>query len=143
MICEKSGRHVNLGLPRLVRVRCFSTLVVTLWGYQSKRSPLHTLTPSHIISHCFLVFFLEPKREREKRDFLCLESVASPSLSSRGRTRFDPFQGHTGAPAEPREPGGEAQDRSRARGPRAPTPAEGYVVSFVSFYKRGFDVPSH
>jgi hypothetical protein len=27
--------------------------------------------------------------------------------------------------------------------PASPTPVEGYVVTFVAFYERGIDVPSH
>jgi hypothetical protein len=55
---------------------------------------------------------------------LGLESVASPSLSSHGRTRLDPLQGNVGSPVEPREPrvhdGGGALDLLHAREPRVP-----------------------
>jgi hypothetical protein len=120
-MCEEAGRRVNVGLLRFVRAHYFASSVLTPQGYKSEQRPLHTLTPSHIISRCLLVFFLVPeerererKKEREKeRDFGALESVASPSPSMHGRTRLDPFQGHTGAPAEP-------CDLPHARGPCVP-----------------------
>jgi hypothetical protein len=53
-----------------------------------------------------------------------LESVASPSLSNHDETRLDSFQGHTGSPAKPHEPGvydsDEARDLLCARGPHIP-----------------------
>jgi hypothetical protein len=36
-----------------------------------------------------------------------------------------------------------AQGLPRARGPYASTPVEGYVVSLVAFYERGFGTPQH
>jgi hypothetical protein len=88
-------------------------------------------------SHCLLIFFLAPEkreRERNERDFWGLESGASPSLLRHGGTEL----------CEPR-----AHDCCGAHGPPmlqdpvSPTLAEGYVVSFMAFYERGFSMPSH
>jgi hypothetical protein len=68
-MCEEAGRRVNVGLLRFVRAHYFASSVLTPQGYKSEQRPLHTLTPSHIISRCLLVFFLVPEereREREK-----------------------------------------------------------------------------
>jgi hypothetical protein len=71
MMCEESGKHVNVGLLcrllRLVRIHCFTISVVTPRGYKGKRSPLRTHMFSHIINCYLLVFFLAlEEREREK-----------------------------------------------------------------------------
>jgi hypothetical protein len=66
-MCEEVGRRVNVGLLRFVRAHYFASSVLTSQGYKSEQRPMHTLTPSRIISHCLLVFFLVPEeREREK-----------------------------------------------------------------------------
>jgi hypothetical protein len=54
----------------------------------------------------------ERGREIQREDFWGLASVASPSLSSHGGTRLDPFLGHVDAPVEPHEHG--VHDGSRA-----------------------------
>jgi hypothetical protein len=111
MMCEESGRHVNMGLLCLARARCFASSVVTPRGYKSEQLPSCAPTSSHTISHCLLASFHAPKeREGEgegdtKGRFLGLASVASPSLSSHGGTRLDPFLGHVDAPVEPHEHG--------------------------------------
>jgi hypothetical protein len=120
-------------LLRLVRAYRF-TSVVTPWGYKSRRSPLCTPTSSRIIHHSLLTSFPMPeKKEREKEEnekkerkgnYRDLGSVASPSFSSHGRTRLDPFQGYTVSPAKPHEARVHECDRacglSRARGPHVP-----------------------
>jgi hypothetical protein len=129
---------------------------VTSWGYKSERLPLRTPIFSRIIRHSLLISFStvemkdrekEGKEERKRGDSWDLESVASPSLSSHGRTRLDPFQGHAGSPAKPSElevfDGGRGCGLPCAEGPCIPTPIEGYVVALVAFYKWGLGVPSH
>jgi hypothetical protein len=56
-----------MGLLRLVRAYRFSSSVVTLWGYKSRRSPLHTPASSHIIHHSHLTSFPTPKKKDRKR----------------------------------------------------------------------------
>jgi hypothetical protein len=107
---EELGRCVNVGLLHLVRVHRFASLVVTPWGYKSRRSPywtLHPLTRTSVASSppssCLK---RERKREREREregergggrerkhrgNFWGLESFASPSLTNYGRIRLDPF----------------------------------------------------
>jgi hypothetical protein len=66
-MCEEAGRRVNMGLLCFVRAHYFASSILTPQGYKSEQRPLHTLTPSRIISHCLLVFFLVPEeRERER-----------------------------------------------------------------------------
>jgi hypothetical protein len=109
--CEELGRCVNVGLLHLVRVHRFASLVVTPWGYKSRRSPYWTPTSSHTNFCCLLASFLvlekgEKEREREREregereggrerkhrgNFWGLESFASPSLTNYGRIRLDPF----------------------------------------------------
>jgi hypothetical protein len=105
--CEELGRCVNVGLLHLVRVHRFASLVVTPWGYKSRRSPYWTPTSSHTNFYCLLASFLvlekgerEREREREREggrerkhrgNFWGLESFASPSLTNYGRIRLDPF----------------------------------------------------
>jgi hypothetical protein len=153
------------GLPRpllrLVRACRFTFLVVTPRGYKSKWSPLRTPTSSHTIHSSLFTSFpvaMERGRERERQKtrkekrrkegcYWVLGYVDAPSLSSHGGTRLEPFQGHTGSPAKPREPrvhdSYKAHGLPRARGPRVPTPKEGYVVIFVTFYEQGIGAPSH
>jgi hypothetical protein len=69
--CEELGRCVNVGLLHLVRVHRFASLVVTPWGYKSRRSPYWTPTSSHTNFCCLLASFLvlekgEKERERER-----------------------------------------------------------------------------
>jgi hypothetical protein len=143
-MCKKSRRRVNLGLLRLVRVHHFTSSVVTPWGYKRIWFPLNTQTSSCIIHRSLLTSFPRPKKkEREKRgkrkkgDSWDLENVVSPSLSSHGGTRLDPFWGHIGSPARPRELGaygsGRAHGLSCARGPHVPCAHGGIPVDLCSF----------
>jgi hypothetical protein len=93
---EESGRRVNMGLLclllHLVRVCCFSSSVVTTWGYKSERSPLHMVTSSRTNSSCLLASFLAPEereREREQGRLLGLrERCFSFPLKPCGSYRF-------------------------------------------------------
>jgi hypothetical protein len=134
----------------IVRAHCFASSIVTPWGYKNKRLPLRIPTSSHTISRCLLPSFLAPRereRGRERGDFWGLESVSSSSPSSHGRIRLNSFHGHAGPSVEPHEPevhdGGRSHDLSHAQGPHVPVLVEGYMMSFVAFYERGFGVPSH
>jgi hypothetical protein len=113
VMCEEAGRHVNMGLLHLllclVSTHCFTSSVVTPQGHKSRRSPLRMPTSSYIVRYSLLTSFPMPEkkvRERRKRkgDYWDLQSVASPSLSSYGETRFDPLQGNAGSPIKPCEP---------------------------------------
>jgi hypothetical protein len=55
-----------MGLLCLVRAYCFSSSVVTLWGYKSRRSPLHTPASSHIFTIPTSPLSLRLKRKIEK-----------------------------------------------------------------------------
>jgi hypothetical protein len=109
-VCEELGRHVNMGLLCLVRAHCFTSSVVTPRGYKSRWTPLHTLhllTQSIVLSSppSLCLKRRERKKEGKKREiFWDLESAASPFLSSHGRTRLDPLQGHAWSHAKPCEP---------------------------------------
>jgi hypothetical protein len=78
------------------------------------------------------------KTKRRKGDFLGVESVASPSLSSHGGTRLDPFQGYIGEPTEPPEArdhdGGGTRNLQHARRPRVPHigRCHGFMTGFES-----------
>jgi hypothetical protein len=142
-------RHVNISLLRLIRVRCFTSSVVTPWGYKSRWSLLHSPISSHTIHRSLLTSFPMPKKkEREKErkrgkkgDYWDLESVASPSFSSHGKTRLDPFQGHAGSPAKPHELGVYDGDGARglpsARGPRIPCACGRICGDFSRFLQAG------
>jgi hypothetical protein len=85
------------------------------------------------INSCLLIFFLVPeKRERRKRYFGALGSVASPPPPLiHGRKRWDPFQG--------RELGfmmvEEFVTYRVPEDPVSPMPVEGSMVSLVACYE--------
>jgi hypothetical protein len=59
-------------LLRLVRAHCFTSSVVTPWGYKSERFPLRISTSSHTISRCLLASFLVLEEREGKGRFLRL-----------------------------------------------------------------------
>jgi hypothetical protein len=133
----------------LVRIHCFTSLIVTTQGYKSRRSSLCTPASSHTICLSLLTTFPTPaKTERQKneekgkrkKEGYCqvLGSVASHSLSCHGGTRLDSFQGQTGSPAKPHEPrvydGDGAHSLPHARGPRVPCTRRRIRSAFCSIF---------
>jgi hypothetical protein len=80
MMCETSGRCVNVGLLRpllhFVGAHSFASSVVTLQGYKSKRSPLCTffLTKHEGAPYCVFIikkrFYEQKEKEKEEKDGL-------------------------------------------------------------------------
>jgi hypothetical protein len=106
---------------------------VTPQVYKSWWSPSCTLASSRTFRHSLLATFPTPKNKegckeekREKRkekrkkgEYWDLESFASPSSSSHGKTGLDPFHGYVGSPAKAYKTrvydGGRARDVPCAR----------------------------
>jgi hypothetical protein len=96
---------------------------------------MRTLTPSHTISHCLLVFFLALDEREKEREIWGLESGTSPPPPPcHGGLGLVHFQGHAGALAQPSESrvhvGCRAHNLLHDRGPSVPRTGGGVSVLF-------------
>jgi hypothetical protein len=89
----------------------------------------------------------EKKEKENRKRYQDLEVAALPSSLSHGRARLDSFHHYTEPPTKTHEAwvyvGGGARGLQSVVDPVFCAPAEGYVVSFTSFYEQGFSMSSH
>jgi hypothetical protein len=156
MPCEELGWHVSscLSCPFIALVRAcrVASTGVTPRGYKVGGCPCTRLCPlaQPLIASSPRSLWLKRKRDREEkqgRELLSLQGVASPSLLSHGGEGLDHVGGHTRASAKPHESRVHDDDRAhdlrRARESCIPCAGWGNVVECVAFYEQGFGVPSH
>jgi hypothetical protein len=101
------GRHVNMGLLRLVRAHRFTSSLLTPQDYKSMRSHLCTAISSRSISRSLLTSFLASEKKERKN------GITGTFFSNHHKTRLESFQGYALSPAKP-------CGLPRARGPSVP-----------------------